>query len=274
MRFYYFKGKAEQISFNIIYTILQRYFIQLSYNGTDYHGWQIQENTVKTVQQVLNEMLSKLMNQTILVTGCGRTDAGVHAKEFFAHFDSTIVDLKENEDRWIFKFNNALPPDIAIQKIFPVHEKANSRFDAVSRTYQYKINKNKAPFLVNKACYLLGKYNVDEMNKAAQLLFDYTDFSSFAKSNTQNFTNNCKLYKAEWAEENDLLVFTISADRFLRNMVRAIVGTLLDVGKGKITLDEFKKIIESKTRSNAGLSVHACGLYLEKVEYPQNYFNV
>ena len=252
---------------------MQRYFIQLSYNGTEYHGWQIQENTVKTVQQVLNEMLSKLLNQPIFVTGCGRTDAGVHATEFFAHFDATVTDLKDKEDWWIFKFNHALPADIAIQKIFTVHEKANARFDAVSRTYQYIIHKNKDPFQINRSCYLYGNYNMEEMNKAALELFNYQDFSSFAKSNTQNFTNNCKIYKAEWKAENDMLMFTISSDRFLRNMVRAIVGTLLDVGKGKITIDEFKKIIESKVRSNAGLSAHACGLYLTKVEYSKKYFD-
>ncbi len=253
---------------------MQRYFIQLSYNGTAYHGWQIQENTLKTVQQTLNEMLSRLLNEPVFVTGCGRTDTGVHATEFFAHFDSTIQDLKVNEDKWIFKFNHALPADIAIQKIYTVHEKANARFDAVSRTYQYIINKNKDPFQIDKSCYLYGSYNIEEMNKAAKVLFEYTDFSAFAKSNTQNFTNNCKIYKAEWKEEKGLIVFTISADRFLRNMVRAIVGTILDVGKGKMTIEEFKKIIESKVRSNAGLSAHACGLYLTKVEYPQHYFDV
>ncbi len=253
---------------------MQRYFIQLSYNGTEYHGWQIQKNTIKTVQQTLNETLSRLLNEPISTIGCGRTDAGVHATQYFAHFDSTLLDLKPNEDKWIFKFNHALPADIAIQKIFNVHEKANARFDAISRTYQYIINKNKNPFQINRACYLYRNYNVDEMNKAAKVLFDYIDFSSFAKSNAQNATNNCKIYKAEWAEDNDLLIFTISADRFLRNMVRAIVGTLLNIGNGKITIQEFKEIIESKTRSNAGLSAHACGLYLTNVEYPQNYFDV
>lgn len=253
---------------------MQRYFIQLSYNGTAYHGWQIQENTVKTVQQTLNEMLSRLLNEPIMVTGCGRTDTGVHAKEFFAHFDSSIADLKANEAKWIFKFNHALPADIAIQKILNVHEKANTRFDAIARTYQYIINKTKDPFQIDLACYLYGNYNIEEMNKAAQILFEHTDFSAFAKSNTQNFTNNCKIYKAEWKEEKDRIIFTISADRFLRNMVRAIVGTILDVGKGKMTLEEFKEVINSKVRSNAGLSVHPSGLYLTKVEYPKDYFDV
>ncbi|MES2398303.1 MAG: tRNA pseudouridine(38-40) synthase TruA [Bacteroidota bacterium] len=253
---------------------MQRYFIQLSYNGTAYHGWQIQENTYRTVQQVLNEMLSRLLNEPIVITGCGRTDTGVHASEYFAHFDSTIEDLEINQDKWIFKFNFALPTDIAIQKIITVKEKSNARFDAVSRTYQYIINKKKDPFQIDRSCFLYGPLNVEEMNKATKILFDHIDFSAFAKTNTQNLSNNCKIYKAEWKEENDSLIFTISANRFLRNMVRAIVGTLLNVGKGKISIEEFNEIIESKTRSKAGFSAHACGLYLTKVEYPQNYFNV
>jgi len=253
---------------------LQRYFIQLSYNGTAYHGWQVQENTFRTVQQVLNEMLSRLLNEPITITGCGRTDTGVHASEYFAHFDSTIEDLEINQHKWIFKFNFALPSDIAIQKIISVKEKSNARFDAVSRTYQYIINKKKDPFQIDRSCFLYGPLNIEEMNKATRILFDHTDFSAFAKTNTQNLSNNCIIFKAEWKEENDLLIFTISANRFLRNMVRAIVGTLLNVGKGKISIEEFNEIIESKTRSKAGFSAHACGLYLTKVEYPQNYFNV
>ena len=253
--------------------LMKRYFIELSYNGTAYHGWQVQINTFSTIQQVINEMLSKLLNEQVSVMGCGRTDTGVHASNYYAHFD-TSVNLLEDESRWIFKFNNALPADISIHKILKVKENANARFDAISRTYQYTITRKKNPFLVNSACFIYGDINVAEMNKAANLLFNYIDFSSFAKSSTNTGTNNCKLYKAEWKEENDLLIFTISADRFLRNMVRAIVGTLLEVGKGKTTIDEFKEVIESKTRSNAGLSAHACGLYLTKVEYPENYFNV
>ena len=252
---------------------MQRYFIQLSYNGTAYHGWQVQKNTPQTIQNVLNEMLSRLLNEKISVIGCGRTDTGVHAKEYFAHFDAK-KELMIDPEKWIFKFNHALPADIAIQKIFPVHEKANARFDAVARTYQYVINRKKDPFKIDSACYLFGELNLDEMNKAAKVLFDYIDFASFAKSNTQNATNNCKLYKAEWKEEDGLLIFTISADRFLRNMVRAIVGTLLMVGKGKMSIEKFKQVIESKTRSNAGLSAHACGLYLVKVEYPEGYFGI
>lgn len=253
-------------------TQIQRYFIRLSYDGTAYHGWQIQENTWTTVQQVINEMLSRLLNEPVFVTGCGRTDTGVHAKEYYAHFDCTKA-LKTEEAKWIFKFNNALPPDIAIHKIIPVAENANARFDAVSRTYQYHIHRKKNPFLINRSYFLFFDLDVKKMNEASNSLFNYIDFSSFAKSNTQNFTNNCKLYKAEWKEEDDQLVFTICADRFLRNMVRAIVGTLINVGKGKISVEEFKEIIEKKSRAGAGLSVPACGLYLTNVMYPQNYLN-
>ena len=218
-------------------------------------------------------MVERLMNEPVSVMGCGRTDTGVHASNYYAHFD-TSVDILANEAKWIFKFNHALPADIAIQKILKVKENANARFDAIARTYQYFINRNKNPFRINSACFIYGDLNVTEMNKACKILFDYKDFSAFAKSNTQTGTNICKLYKAEWKEEKDLLIFTISADRFLRNMVRAIVGTMLEVGKGKMNLDEFKEVIESKIRSNAGLSAHACGLYLTKVDYPENYFNV
>ncbi len=216
-------------------------------------------------------MLSQLLNEAIIVTGCGRTDTGVHATNFYAHFDSLKDDLHINQDKWVFKFNHALPADIAIQKIYKVGEKANARFDAIARTYQYIINKKKDPFKIDQACFLYGDVDIEKMNQATKLLFNYIDFSSFAKSNTQTHTNNCKLYKAEWKVENDLLIFTISADRFLRNMVRSIVGTLLDVGRGRTSIEEFKKIIESKSRSNAGFSAHAGGLYLTKVEYPEGY---
>lgn len=251
---------------------MQRYFIQLSYNGTAYSGWQVQKNSAHTIQQIINEMLSRLLNEPTTVMGCGRTDTGVHAREYFAHFDSS-VDLMNDQNYWILKFNHALPKDIAIQKIVKVNEKANARYDAISRTYQYIITKKKNPFEISKACFLYGNLNVEAMNNAAKVLFEYSDFSSFAKSNTQNKTNICNLYKAEWKEEGDLLIFTITANRFLRNMVRAIVGTLLDVGKGKLSIADLKKVIESKTRSNAGLSAHACGLYLTKVEYPEGYFS-
>ena len=172
--------------------LMKRYFIQLSYNGTAYHGWQVQENTVLTIQQVINEMLSKLLNEGVTVMGCGRTDTGVHATDYYAHFD-TSVDLLADEAKWIFKFNHALPADIAIHKILKVKETANARFDAVARTYQYVINRKKDPFRINSSCFVYGDLNMDEMNKASKVLFDYSDFSAFAKSNTQTGSNICKL---------------------------------------------------------------------------------
>ncbi len=250
----------------------KRFFIQLSYNGTAYSGWQIQKNSPNTVQQVVNEMLSRLLNEPITVTGCGRTDTGVHAREYFAHFDTSREDLIENEGHWILKFNHALPKDIAIQRIIKVDEKANARYNAVKRTYEYIITKRKNPFEIDKAYFLYGKLDVEMMNKAAALLFAHSDFSAFAKSNTQNKTNICTLYKAEWVEREDVIVFTISANRFLRDMVRAIVGTTLEVGRGRMSLERFQEIINSKTRSEAGLSAPACGLYLIKIEYKEGSF--
>ncbi len=247
---------------------MQRYFIQLSYKGTAYHGWQVQENTPNTVQQVLNKAISKILNEPITVTGCGRTDTGVHAKDFYAHFDSSKENLTDNAEKIIHQFNSVLPHDVVAHKIVAVKPEANSRFDAVSRTYQYIITKKKDPFLIDAAYHCHAGLNTEAMNKAAVVLLEYTDFSSFSKSNTQTFTNNCKITEAFWKEQGDLLIFTISADRFLRNMVRAIVGTLLEVGENKLTIEALKKVIESKNRSNAGFSVPAGGLYLTEVRYP------
>lgn len=251
----------------------QRYFIQLSYNGTSYHGWQIQDNTPKTIQQQLNEALSTVLNETIETTGCGRTDTGVHAKDYYAHFDALNVDLISAKAKWVYKINSVLPADIALKNIIKVNNEASSRFDATSRTYEYLITTVKDPFLIDKAYFFSNELNIDLMNKACKCLFDYIDFSCFSKSNTQTFTNNCKIMKAEWERRGELIVFTIQADRFLRNMVRAIVGTMMDIGKGKMTLEEFKQVIESKNRSEAGFSVPASGLYLLNITYPENYFN-
>ncbi|MBL7883545.1 MAG: tRNA pseudouridine(38-40) synthase TruA [Bacteroidia bacterium] len=248
---------------------MQRYFIQLAYNGTAYHGWQIQENTPNTIQQVLNEKLSLILNELITVTGCGRTDTGVHAKDFYAHFDSEKIDIAENEFKWIHKLNSVLPNDIAAFKIFKVKNDANARFDAISRTYDYVNCTSKNPFLIDTAYFIKSEPDIEKMNNACKVLFEYIDFSCFSKSNTQTFTNNCKILEAHWKKENNLLVFTISADRFLRNMVRAIVGTLLEIGENKITIEELKEIIESKNRSNAGFSVPAGGLFLTKIQYPE-----
>lgn len=248
-----------------------RFFIHLCYDGTKYHGWQIQKNAI-SVQEVLNEKLSVILRQPIETTGCGRTDTGVHAKEFFAHFDldshsdHQLCAMDENENI-IRSVNSVLPKDISIKKIFKVLPTANTRFDAVQRTYEYHIHFNKDPFKNGYSWELRDRPNIELMNEAAKIIAEYTDFSCFSKSNTQVKTNNCKITEAFWTEQEQGIIFKISADRFLRNMVRAIVGTLLMVGKGKIEPNEVRKIIESKNRSNAGTSVPACGLYLTKVLY-------
>ena len=252
--------------------MLNRYFLQLSYLGTNYNGWQLQENTPDTVQQQLNMNLSKVLGEEIETLGCGRTDTGVHAREFYAHFDSKRDDLHRDPRQWLYKFNVVLPHDMAVQQIIPVKPDAHARFHAVSRTYEYIISRKKDPMMINRAYYFYGALDMNKMKEAAAILFEYHDFSCFSKSNTQVKTTNCKMIRAEWVEEKDLLKFVVTADRFLRNMVRAMLGTLLEVGQGKISPEDFRKIIQSKNRSDAGFSVPAEGLYLTKVEYPENYF--
>ncbi|MBP8067764.1 MAG: tRNA pseudouridine(38-40) synthase TruA [Pedobacter sp.] len=247
----------------------KRYFIEISYNGTSFHGWQTQPNAL-TVQECLDKALSVYFRQTVVTLGCGRTDAGVHATQFYAHFDLLAI-ADEALIKAVTGINSLLPYSIAVKRIFAVSAHAHARFDAISRGYQYHIHFEKDPFKLDRSWLYKGELNVVEMNKAAAILLNFTDFSCFSKSNTQTFTNNCKITSAYIEEQNDgSLVFNITADRFLRNMVRAIVGTLILVGKGEITTTDVAKIIESKNRSNAGQSVPACGLYLVKVEYPTN----
>ncbi|MFD0794765.1 tRNA pseudouridine(38-40) synthase TruA [Mucilaginibacter litoreus] len=244
---------------------MQRYFIELSYAGTNYHGWQIQPNAI-TVQELLNKALSTLLRQPVETIGCGRTDTGVHATQYFAHFDMNIMDHRP----WTMdkkRLNALLPYDIAVKRIFEVHPDAHSRFDAVKRSYEYHIHFHKDPFLHNRSWLLRDMPNLQLMNQAAAMIMQYSDFSSFSKSNTQVKTNNCKIVNAEWQQTSTGIVFKISADRFLRNMVRAIVGTLMMVGRKEIGPEDVRTIIESKKRSNAGTSVPACGLYLTEVVY-------
>ena len=244
----------------------QRLFIELAYDGTHYHGWQVQPNAV-TVQELLDKALTTLLRQPIETTGCGRTDTGVHAIAYFAHLD---VETMDNIPQAIDKrsLNALLPHDIAVKKIMPVHPEAHARFDATLRSYEYHIHFEKDPFLNGYSWLLRDRPNVKLMNQAAAIVMQYTDFSCFSKSNTQVKTNNCKIVKAEWVETESGIVFHISADRFLRNMVRAIVGTLLMAGRGEMQPEDIGQIIESKDRSNAGMSVPACGLYLTEVKYP------
>lgn len=245
---------------------MSRYFIQLSFKGTDYCGWQIQANAV-TVQSTLNKALCTFLKEEIETTGAGRTDTGVHADFFIAHFDSVSDDLDKQQDL-IYHLNGILPRDIAIQKIFRVNDDSHARFDAVSRTYKYYITNNKDPFGHEYALYLSSKPDITKMNKCAEVLKDHTDFTSFSKLHSNTKTNDCKISGAEWKEKNGRIVFTITADRFLRNMVRAIVGTLIEAGKGKLTVEEFRNIIESKDRGKAGASAPAHGLFLTNIEYP------
>lgn len=243
---------------------MPRYFIHLAYNGTNYHGYQIQPQS-NSVQEELEKCLSFKMGQKVAITGCGRTDAGVHARNFYAHFDvnEPIADVA----RLTELVNLFLPGDIVIYKIWQVDDEFHARFDAVSRTYHYYISRTKNPFHTQDSYYLYGDLDMAMMQKAADLLFEYEDFTSFSKLHTQVKTNNCKIMEARWFEQDGLLVFRIKADRFLRNMVRAIVGTLLEVGRGKMSLQDFRNVIEQKDRCSAGLSVPAHALFLENVEY-------
>jgi len=244
---------------------MQRYFIEIMYDGTNYHGWQVQPNSI-TVQEQLEKAISTVLNKKIGVIGAGRTDTGVHAKQFFAHFD---YDSNLLDGNIVNRLNSFLPEDICIKSIFEVKADAHCRFDATSRTYEYIIYNSKNPFLVSKAYFLYKTLNIEEMNKAANCLFDFIDFTSFSKLHTQTKTNNCTIKKAVWDQRGDTLVFTIQADRFLRNMVRAIVGTSINVGLGKISIDDFINIIKSKDRAQAGTSVPAHALYLTQVCYPK-----
>ncbi len=242
---------------------MQRYFIELSYKGTQYHGWQIQPNAI-TVQEVLDKALHMVLREKVATLGCGRTDTGVHATQFYAHVDSA-AELPETFFRAI---NAVLPVDIAVKRILPVHGTAHARFDASSRSYEYHIHFHKNPFKDGSSWLQLQQPNMDLMNKAAAYLLQFTDFSCFSKSNTQVFTNNCKISTAVWKDTPDGMVFCITADRFLRNMVRAIVGTLLEIGFGKMKPNDIIGVINSKNRSEAGTSVPAHGLYLTEVVYP------
>ncbi|MFV0247996.1 MAG: tRNA pseudouridine(38-40) synthase TruA [Tenacibaculum sp.] len=243
--------------------VLLRYFVELSYNGKNYHGWQIQPRAI-SVQQKINTALSTLLKEDISVVGAGRTDAGVHALQMFAHFDTDqniVSDIT-------YKLNSFLPNDIVIYNVFMVNNKVHARFDAISRSYEYRIWLGKNPFLQDTTWQLLySNINVEAMNRAANMLLEYSDFKCFSKVKNQVHSFVCKISKAHWKCEQNELTFYISADRFLWNMVRAIVGTLLEIGLGKKTVSDFRKIIESKDRTKAGKSAPAKGLFLTKVSY-------
>lgn len=242
-----------------------RYFIHLAYDGGAYHGWQIQTNAI-TVQELLNKALTILVKENVETTGCGRTDTGVHARNFYAHFDCSepINDLS----RFLHAFNALLPYDISVYQVLAVHETAHARFDATSRTYEYHICDRKEAFERDYAFHFFKPLDLDTMNQAAALLLQHRDFACFNKMGGSQNGTECSVTEAEWKKSGHKLVFTISANRFLRNMVRAVVGTLLEVGEGKLSLSEFSQILNSGDRSEAGASVPAHGLFLTKVDYP------
>jgi len=250
-----------------------RYFLQLSFNGKKFHGWQVQENA-HSVQAELNRALKTLLGKETETIGCGRTDTGVHALKYFLHFDAEPI---SDEKDFIYHLNSLLPFEIAIQNIFKVADDAHARFDATSRTYRYFIHRKKNPFVNDTSYFFPYEVDLKLMNEAAEILKAHSDFSCFSKSRTQVKTNICKITHALWEERvgelesggagEKQLVFEITADRFLRNMVRAIVGTLLDVGEHHITLDDFTQIIENKKRSGAGVSVPGHALFLADVTY-------
>jgi len=243
-----------------------RYFIKLSYNGRAYHGWQNQPNAI-SAQEVLEEALSTLLKEKIAIVGAGRTDTGVHAKQMFAHFNTNV---EFSLEEITYKLNSLLPKDIAIQDIFKVNDKTHARFDAISREYIYRISLHKNVFAFNDSYYFKQKLDVDKMNEASKILLNYEDFKCFSRSNTDVKTYNCNIMNAEWTLKEDELIFIIKADRFLRNMVRAIVGTMINIGIGKTSIAQFHDIIKSKDRSKAGASVPGHALYLTNIEYPKS----
>ncbi len=243
---------------------MQRYFIYLSYDGTRYHGWQIQPNGI-SVQEEIQKALSTLLRTDMEIVGAGRTDAGVHARLMVAHFDTdNAIDCTN----LTYKLNRLLPKDISVSKVVPVAEDMHARFSAVRRTYHYYIHLHKNPFRRHYSCELHYNLDFSLMNRAAAMLMEYDDFAAFCKVHTDVKTTICKVCEARWIDDGDgCWHFVISADRFLRNMVRAVVGTLIDVGRHKITLQQFHNIVEGKNRSNAGESMPGNALFLEDVQY-------
>lgn len=246
-----------------------RYAIHLAYNGANYCGWQTQPD-LSTVQQTLEEALTTLLRTPTAVVGCGRTDTGVHASDFYAHFDLQ----GPLPDNLVFKLNSYLPQDIAIFDIFPVEENFHARFSAISRTYQYHVSPSRLPFQQGMYCRIYFTPNIDAMNHAAEVLMEYDDFTSFAKLHTDNKTNICHLTEAHWDRDGEQIVFTITSNRFLRNMVRSVTGTLLDVGRGKLSVDGLREIIEKKDRCAAGVSMPSQGLFLTHVAYPWDNYKI
>ncbi len=245
-----------------------RYFLDISYNGANYHGWQIQANA-DTVQGELQDCLSKVLRCGVEIMGSGRTDTGVHARQQIAHLD---IKKPVKVSDLIFKLNSILPVDISVNAVRAVRPEAHTRFDAEERAYQYFINRAKSPFSTGLSYYFNHELDVEGMNKAAAKLLGEQDFESFSKVKTEVNNFICTINRAEWIIENDLLVFHVRANRFLRGMVRALVGTLLDVGQQKLTVEEFVNIIRAKDRKVAGRAAPAHGLFLTEVRYPESIY--
>ena len=240
-----------------------RYFITFSYDGGRYHGWQIQPNGV-SVQEKLEWALSTLLREEISVTGAGRTDAGVHARMMVAHFDASELDCEQ----LAYKLNRLLPQDIAVQKVETVDDEMHARFSAKWRTYHYYIHTCKDPFLRAYSCEIHYPLDFAAMNEAGRRLTDYDDFGAFCKSGADVKTTLCQVTRAAWIQTSPTTwYFEITANRFLRNMVRAVVGTMIDVGRGRLTIEKFCKVIEGKRRTEAGESMPGNALFLEKIEY-------
>lgn len=248
------------------FAAMNRYFMHLAYKGTHYNGWQIQPNA-KSIQETLQTCISTIFRIEISITGAGRTDTGVHARNFYAHFDSNHS-LLDDCEKLVFKLNSFLPSDIVLYGIYQINKEAHTRFDATSRTYKYYISEKKEIFQADYCWYRNLDLNLEKMNQAALSLYEYIDFTSFSKLHTDVKTNDCKISHAHWDSVENMHVFTITADRFLRNMVRSIVGTLIEVGRDRMSTKQFREIIELKDRSKAGTSVPAKGLFLESINYP------
>lgn len=255
--------KKREDSNNLSMNVITRYFTELSYDGSRYHGWQVQPNGI-TVQETLEKAFSTLLKEKIGITGCGRTDTGVHAEFYIAHFDCAVP-VSTNE--LVFKLNSFLPKDIRIHKIYQVDTEMHARYSAKYRKYSYRISRVKPVFNRPFCSWFFGELDISVMNEACRILMEYTDFTSFSKLHTDVKNNNCKIMEAVWKEESDMYVFEIKADRFLRNMVRSIVGTMLDLGSGKMDITRFREVIEAQNRSLAGMSVEAKGLFLVDVGY-------
>jgi len=248
-----------------------RYFVKLSYKGTKYHGWQVQPNA-NSIQAELEKAFSTILQANTPITGAGRTDAGVHARNYIAHFEMDSIIFNNDLASLIYKLNSILPYDIAIHEIKAVKDTAHTRFDAKSRTYQYYISTQKDAFETDTTWLKYGKLDIKKMNSACEILIKYDDFTSFAKLHTDNKTNICDIKSAFWKVDKSMIIFEITADRFLRNMVRSIVGTMVSIGLGRLSLEDFTNIIESKNRNNAGVSAPASGLFLTEIIYNEEIY--